>query len=353
MGMSTTKHVDAALLDESATFATPRATLPSSETGEATTRDLTRDPAHQRQREEESTPPGSDALDALINAVPVHRTRLARRIYHGMIDSIPAQAGVALLKRVLPPPHVELTHHEVIVPGLPRRLDGLRVLHISDLHLRPGSELADELPDVVAGVPHDLMLYTGDFIDDDDGIEPVRRVLQRMPRLAPAYAVLGNHDYWPLGRAHGRNDVTRLCQMLTDCGLEVLRNTARPVCGGDLYLVGVDDPPTKHDDVDRAMAAVPAGACTIMLVHTPDMVTHLGPHRPNLMLAGHTHGGQIRLPLVGPVITMSGLPRRKVMGLWRNDGRPVFVTRGIGYSGLNIRLGCPAEAAVLTLRTSH
>ncbi len=350
MGMSTTKHVDAALLDESATLAAPTATHPSPEMGEAATRDLMQASPHQRQQEEESSSPASDALDALINAVPVHRTRLARRVYHGMIDSLPAQAGVSLLKRVLPPPHVGLTHHDVIVPGLPRRLDGLRVLHISDLHLRPGSELADELPDVVAAVPHDLMLYTGDFIDDDDGIEPVREVLQRMPRTAPAYAVLGNHDYWPLGRAHGRNDVKRLCQMLTDCGLEVLRNTSRPVCGGDLYLVGVDDPPTKHDDVDQAMAAVPAAACTIMLVHTPDMALRLGAHRPNLMLSGHTHGGQIRLPLVGPVITMSSLPRRKVMGLWTNDGRPVFVTRGIGYSGLNIRLGCPAEAAVLTLR---
>ncbi len=277
--------------------------------------------------------------------------RFAKGVYHALIDSPPSRLGVAALQHILPPPHIELTCYDVVVPRLPAGLDGLRVLHVSDLHLRPGSELARELPDLVAGVPHDLALYTGDFIDTDDGISEVAALLARMPRADDAYAVLGNHDHKPLGRYHGDNDVAALRAALTGVGLTVLDNAARPVLGGELFVVGVDDPATDQDNLDRAMAGVPEGACSLLLAHSPDIVLRLGAHRPGLILAGHTHGGQIRLPLLGPLITMSGLPRDAVMGLRAHQGVPTFVTRGIGYSGLNLRLGCPAEVALLTLRS--
>jgi predicted MPP superfamily phosphohydrolase len=275
-----------------------------------------------------------------------------KTVYHALIDSAPAHIAVAAMARALPPPHVALTHYEVVVPGLPPGLEGLRVLHVSDLHLRPGSELAWQLPEVAAAAPHDLAVYTGDFIDDDDGIAPVGTLLARMPRVAGAYAVLGNHDHRPRGRAHGRNDVGRLQTELAAAGLEVLTNTARPICGGELVLAGVDDPATGRDDLSRAMQGVSPGACCLLLAHSPDIVLRLGPYRPGLILAGHTHGGQIRLPLIGPLITMSKAPRRLTMGLHQYAGVPTFITRGIGYSGLNLRLSCPAEVALLTLRSS-
>src|SRR5437660_4300838 len=159
-----------------------------------------------------------------------------KSVYHALIDSAPAQIGVAALTRILPQPHLALTRYEVVVPGLPRGLEGLRVLHVSDLHLRSGSELAWQLPEVAAAAPHDLAVYTGDFIDDDDGIAPVASLLARMPRVAGAYAVLGNHDYRPLGRSHGFNDVGRLQAELAAAGLEGLSNTARTICGGELFL---------------------------------------------------------------------------------------------------------------------
>lgn len=268
-----------------------------------------------------------------------------------LIDSRPAQWAAAGLARLLPEPHIAVTYHEVVVPALPSGLEGLRILHVSDLHLAPGSALACELPDVAASVPHDLALYTGDYIDDDAGIAPVAALLARMPRVEGAYAVLGNHDYRPYGRHDGANDVGALRQALSGAGLHLLMNAAQPICGGELFIVGVDDPATHHDDLDRAMSGVPEGACSLLLAHTPDIALRLGRHRPGLILAGHTHGGQIRLPLLGPLITMSKLPRDKVMGLQEVGGVRLFVTRGIGYSGLNIRLGCPPEVALLTLRS--
>src|ERR671937_2924029 len=176
-----------------------------------------------------------------------------KSVYHALIDSAPAQIAVAAIVRTLPLPHVALTHYEVVVPSLPPGFEGLRVLHGSDLHLRPGSELAWQLPEVAAAAPHDLAVYTGDFIDDDDGIAPVGTLLARMPRVAGAYAVLGNHDHRPRGRAHGRNDVDRLQAALAAAGLEVLSNTARAICGGELVLAGGDEPATPRDDLSRAL----------------------------------------------------------------------------------------------------
>ena len=101
------------------------------------------------------------------------------------------------------------------------------------------------------------------------------------------------------------------------------------------------------------MADVPGEACTLVLAHSPDVALRLQAHRPGLILAGHTHGGQIRLSRIGPLLTLSDLPRHLAMGVGMYRGVPLFVSRGIGYSGLYIRIGSPAEVALLTLRSPH
>jgi hypothetical protein len=279
------------------------------------------------------------------------RRRRRTRIAYTIADSAAARLGLTLFKRLQPPPRVQVTSYEVSVPRLPRELDGLRILHLSDLHVHPGSDLAWQTPELVAGVPHDLVCYTGDFIDVDRDLPDLARLLARMPSGA-AYAVLGNHDHIPFGRAHlkGGNDTAALRAILAGVGIRVLTNEARPLFDGALYLAGVDDPATDRDDLDRAFAAVPASACTVLLAHSPDVVLRLGERRPDLILAGHTHGGQVRLPIVGMLVTMSQLPRHLVTGLVRYQDIPLFISRGIGYSGMPIRIGSPAEVALLTLR---
>ena len=273
--------------------------------------------------------------------------RLVRRV----ADSPLTGATIATATRILPEPRVALTHYDVSIRELPHGLDGLRILHLSDLHVHPGSDLAWQLPELLEGVEYDLLCYTGDFIDIDSDIQNLQRLLARMP-AANAYAVLGNHDYVPFGRAGSResNDSARLRAMLGEAGIRVLMNEALPVCDGELTLVGVDDPDTGRDDVDRAFAGVPEGATTLLLAHSPDIMLRLGAHRPGLILAGHTHGGQVRLPLIGSPVTMSKVPNRLIKGLVSYEEVPMFVSRGVGYSGLNIRIGSPAEAALLTLR---
>jgi predicted MPP superfamily phosphohydrolase len=268
------------------------------------------------------------------------------------VDSPHTHAVVTLLTSLLPAARVQITRHELDVAHLPAHLDGLRLLHLSDLHLHPGSGLAWQLPELVADLPHDLICYTGDFIDEDSDLPQLQILLERMPR-SPAYAVLGNHDYIPLGRADkpGANDTVRLQSILSGAGIHVLLNTAVSLHGGALWLAGVDDPITGRASVGRAYSAVPTGACSVLLAHSPDIILRLHGRRPGLVLAGHTHGGQIRLPLLGMLLTLSELPRRYVQGLVTYEGMPMFVSRGIGYSGLHVRIGSPAEVALLTLRS--
>jgi predicted MPP superfamily phosphohydrolase len=248
---------------------------------------------------------------------------------------------------------VQLTRYDLTVPALPAQYDGLRVLHLSDLHLQRSDGLAQQLPALLAKVPHDLIVYTGDLIDTDDDLPRLGALLARLPRRPPAFAVLGNHDHRPFGRAHGANDVARLRRLLSAAGIHVLANTAQPLFDGGLAIAGVDDPATNRDDLSAALAGLPPGVCCLVLAHSPDVLLRLGTHRPALILAGHTHGGQIRLPGIGALLTMSNVPRRFTMGPAMFAGVPLFVSRGIGYSGVAVRLFCPPEVALLTLQCAR
>ena len=158
-------------------------------------------------------------------------------------------------------------------------------------------------------------------------------------------AVLGNHDSW----------VSESCviQSLASQGVKVLLNEQAAVSrGGEtLYLAGVGDASyAEQDDVGAALAGVPAGAAVILLSHTPDIARKPGAAQAALVLAGHTHGGQIVLPWIGPCYVPTRLGRRYASGLHRMDGQWVFVNRGLGEVFPPLRIGCPPEIALLTLR---
>jgi uncharacterized protein len=257
-----------------------------------------------------------------------------------------------VLSKALASKRPELTRQVLLIGDLPAQLDGLRLLHVTDLHVRDGSGPSSWLPEIASALSYDLTLYTGDFIDCDEDIEPMTALLSAMPDRAPSFAVLGNHDYWSLSEEPTPNDAARLERALTGLGITVLHNAAQPACDGRVYVAGVDDPVTGWDDIGAAMAAVPADAACLLLAHSPDIVLRLGGHRPILVLAGHTHGGQVRLPVIGPVVNVTSLPRRLTMGYHVHQGVPLFVSRGIGYSGLDIRFLCPPQIALLELRAA-
>lgn len=255
--------------------------------------------------------------------------------------------------------HVEPTWlevNELCVPvrGLPPAFDGFRIAHLTDLHAGkqlPAAYLAEAIDLTLAQEP-DMVVVTGDFIHH--GFRHVRDAAAVAGRLsAPhgVFAVLGNHDY-SIRNAFGFRRHPRLHQAVADAlvdnGVSVLRNETRPlVRGGDeLLLTGVDDLWSRECDLDKAYADGGTGA-RLVLAHNPRTVEQLGERRCDLMLSGHTHGGQVNLPKLGRV-TLGKKAKRWAAGAYRYGDTYLYVNKGVGF-GWRLRFGVRPEVAVLTL----
>ena len=234
------------------------------------------------------------------------------------------------------------------LPRWPAELHGLRVALISDLHA--GAPHVDEqrIERLVAGVnPHapDLVVLLGDFIDPTvRGGRPVapEAVARRLGALrAPlgVLAVLGNHDW--------RHDGERVAAALRDAGIRVLENEVADLDG--LHVAGVADARTRDPDVAGTLRAVPDGAPVLLLSHDPDLFPRV-PDRVALTVSGHTHGGQVAIPLVRRRAIPSRFGERYARGHVVEDGRHLYVTAGFGTTGWPVRLLAPPEVVILELR---
>jgi uncharacterized protein len=251
---------------------------------------------------------------------------------------------------------------EALGPGQPP----LTVLHLSDLHLTAGDGRRLAFLERLAAEPVDLVVLTGDMLGEPDALDPVLEALGRFsPRLG-AVAVLGSNDYWaprfrnPLGyflgpssrrrRSAGRNPWRELVDGLEDRGWTVLSNRRGRL--GDVELAGMDDPHIRRDDPGVAVPPNGAVRLRIGVVHSPyrralDAFERNG---YGLLLAGHTHGGQVRLPGVGALVTNCDLPRDQVRGLSRWGSSWLHVSAGLGTSKFApFRFACRPEASVLTV----
>ncbi|HEU4510654.1 MAG TPA: metallophosphoesterase [Pyrinomonadaceae bacterium] len=234
----------------------------------------------------------------------------------------------------------------------PRELDGLKVAVLSDIHVN-GTWIDDEkLRTIVQRTNElqpDLIVILGDYIAYDGFMS--RRVLPNEfgPLLkgfsAPhgVYSVLGNHDWWYDGK--------EVRAALEQNGLKVLDDEVVQISprGRSMYLAGFADLWTRSPKPDNTMASVPEGEPVIGITHNGDIFPRV-PQRVQLLLAGHTHGGQVRFPLIGSVISSSRLGERYERGHVFENGHHLFVTTGIGTSILAVRFGVPPEIVLLTLQ---
>jgi len=236
------------------------------------------------------------------------------------------------------------------VPGLNLDLEGFRFVHLSDLHLRGfWSKGYDELIGHLDQSPPDLLLVTGDFIDDKHdhrpGLMTLRKLLPRLKSRLGTYGILGNHD------------VDVLQPYLREMGVHVIngqRAVLKSGAGAALELIGF--PGLARTDLDaHFVAAQPPkspDALRIVLSHYPDQFRRAKPLAPDFYLAGHTHGGQICLPGGIPLLTHDRMPWRQSKGVHRLDETWFIVSRGLGYSGIPARLFCPAEVMEVILTRS-
>lgn len=256
-------------------------------------------------------------------------------------------------------------------------LDGLRLLHLSDFHLSGRSKSIEQYISKLSSVDSDFIFVTGDLIDCDNGIPWVTKYLSRLSSTHGTWISIGNHDRYNMDilnslgfRFRGipkENNVVRLKRSLIEHGIHALINQKETfkVNNTRMTILGTDIPfgydrssdmsqfSPSEEKTRAVLAQVDKADFTILLNHIPDLLTVLQSELIDLALCGHTHGGQFRLPFIGPVIAFSKMQRKYNRGLYRFNGYPVNVSSGLGTSRSTPgRFNCPPEAYLITIKTS-
>ncbi len=257
------------------------------------------------------------------------------------------------------PHRVQINHIPVAWPGLPRALDGVTVAHLSDLHRSTlvSRRYLENCVAVVNRLAPDLVVFTGDYLTharserarfaygDADPSELARECAECMGKVRArhgVFATLGNHDHW--------FDAKAVTAHVERAGVPVLRNQSvtATVRGAPLPVVGLGDLWTEGVNFHKAFAGLGDGP-VLVLMHNPDAFEHWPRRGPELVLAGHTHGGQVNLPLVGPPIVPSRYGQKYAQGLFRRGDAVMYVNRGLGVLWPGVRFNCRPEIAVFHL----
>ncbi|HKQ38441.1 MAG TPA: phosphodiesterase YaeI [Verrucomicrobiae bacterium] len=241
-------------------------------------------------------------------------------------------------------------HTVPIDPALPQ----VRILHISDLHASPVVSLRQigEATDLGLSLKPDLVCLTGDYITRKyDYFAELGQLLKGFGRAAPTFACLGNHDGGRWSARRGYADTSKVETMLSDAGVTLLRNRSATITLNQrpLTLVGVGDMWAEDLDATKAFKGVAETPreTVVLLSHNPDSKSRVQHFPWDLMLSGHTHGGQLWIPMIGaPFAPVRD--KRFVKGLRRWNDRWIHVTKGVGNLH-GLRLNCPPEVSLLTL----
>jgi uncharacterized protein len=232
---------------------------------------------------------------------------------------------------------VQVRHNDLQFKALPGGFDGLTLLHISDLHVDLSEGAMRRLAELLPTLDYDLCVLTGDYRGGTSG--PFEAALEGLAQLraqlkGPVYGVLGDHD------------TIRMIPRLEAMGIQMLLNEGAVLSRGDqcIYLAGIDDAHYyRADDIEQAASAIPRSAFSILLSHTPEIYRQAARAGFDLLLSGHTHGGQICLPGSVPITLDSVLPRRMGSGAWTFDDMIGYTSVGVGSSIVAVRLNCLPE----------
>lgn len=244
------------------------------------------------------------------------------------------------------------------LPRLPRALDGLTVQVVSDIHARSSRTPSLSALHRLAGTRPDFLFACGDLSDHVDAAPLVAEALAAIEPVHGAYAVWGNHDLFvsraatdPAWIGYRTQPLGFMRQAFQAQGITVLNNAhvRHRIGDTELAIVGIGDATHRGDDMARAFDGVDEDAFTLVLTHNPDAVPRLGQARADLVVCGHTHGGQIVPPFMAPPMTSTRSPLPRPSGLMHIGGRLVFITRGVGTVGIPMRVNAPAEVPRLTL----
>lgn len=273
-------------------------------------------------------------------------------VNHWLLSTLPL-GGVGVLGYAR---HVTLAlkreHWDLFYPNLPTSLEGKTICQLSDLHLETLRILPERIEQIVMTQKPDLLVITGDIISTRTDLDKLESYLGGLTATYGKFVVMGNNDYKNLSRTLFK----RYLQQFQRLGWMPLLNNASFLSSLNLWVIGVDDPATAHDDVDLAYQKVFSAHSPstppfrLVLAHSSDCLDDVAKNGAELLLTGHTHGGQIRIPGLQPLITNTYLGDQGIYeGYHVINGIPLYINRGIGESFLPLRFNVPPEIAFFTL----
>jgi hypothetical protein len=266
-------------------------------------------------------------------------------------------AGVVALAAdttLLAPNRVRIVRREIALRRWPARLEGFTIALLSDFHYDPYFSvhpIRSAIATVNALHP-EMIVLTGDFVsapligDAAEGAakaEPCAQLLRQLRAPHGLWAILGNHDVF--------TDPDRVTAALQSAGIQVLSNQSAPIerDGTRFWLAGVDDVLGGGADLNATLHGIPTGEATVLLAHEPDYADHVARHPVDLQLSGHSHGGQVRVPFLRPLY-LPVLGKKYIWGLYNIGGLTLYTNPGLGTVGAPVRMNCPPEITLITLR---
>lgn len=237
----------------------------------------------------------------------------------------------------------KIVKRDVSLTNLDPFWEGKKILHLSDTHLDGIPGLLERLQKELPRLEYDLCFYTGDFRFGKGAYHPAQlaptlQLLDTIKAPLGVYGVLGNHDF------------IDQVEPLENEGMKVLLNESIDL-GHNLYLAGVDDPHLyKCEDLDEAFKDIPESAVKVLLVHSPECVVGAASKKADAYFCGHTHGGQIGLPLIGKPFTNARCKRKYTSGHFEYSGMEGYTHNGTGASSVAARFNCPSEIVIHTLK---
>jgi predicted MPP superfamily phosphohydrolase len=239
------------------------------------------------------------------------------------------------------------------------------VLHLSDIHFTGPCPALERFFEKLSQETYDLIVLTGDIIDCETGIASAVNLLPQLKSRYGFFAVFGNHDYYDYqlkdacfhnfpGQSKPKklNPAEELKTALEGAGIVVLRNQTREIDmnGAALLIHGLDDPTTGRASIRKTLENYDAAKINLLLTHSIDAFYDIGEDEIDLSFSGHSHGGQVRLPALGPIVTHTTMGRAYASGILKLKGAACSISRGIGFGRvLPFRLLCPPEAIILTV----
>ncbi|OEH86908.1 hypothetical protein BHU72_01205 [Desulfuribacillus stibiiarsenatis] len=222
-------------------------------------------------------------------------------------------------------------------------IDGLRVLHLSDMHMERISVTPEKMFEHIATTKPDMIVLTGDYLDQAENLPKWKLYMEQLANLKPRYgmfAVLGNHDY------RIQDKVQELIEIMESFDCKVLFNESVQIQHNQqtINIIGIDDYHTRRSNIQQSFKNVKEGA-TIVITHDPNIILHMDKeYRIDYLMAGHLHGGQFNIPYAFMIYPMGALPRNKMYkGLLDYKGTRLYISEGLGQSALNVRFNSRPE----------